>query len=207
VVPRACMAAERGSITLPTNRPHHRQTADALSIARQRVGARGGSFTSTAVGLCGPGEQKRWAEVLRTIDPRFARTPGRANRWRRVHGRRASSIASPTKSATPSPSNDRRTSCWPTASRGAGLVFVLPFWLWLYVVLANVDQFWFADNPPQGRCIDLLRLGGPVRRPDAAVVPHGPLPVYCPLATVAVCAGAASERAIVAQLVPAAEIH
>jgi hypothetical protein len=30
---------------------------------------------------------------------------------------------------------------------------------------------------------------------------------YCPLATVGACAGAASERAIVAQLVPAAEIH
>ena len=52
-------------------------------------------------------------------------------------------------------------------------------------------------------CLDLVvqskvRSGGPSAPPAA---------VYCPLAAVEMCAGAAKDRAIVAQLVPAAEIH
>jgi hypothetical protein len=41
----------------------------------------------------------------------------------------------------------------------------------------------------------------------SAVLPHCPPAVYCPLAAIGVGTGAASERAIVAQLVPAAEIR
>src|SRR5690348_2506716 len=44
-------------------------------------------------------------------------------------------------------------------------------------------------------------------RQKCAVLAHRPPAVYCALAAVVVSAGAASERARVAQLVPAAEIH
>ena len=68
-------------------------------------------------------------------------------------------------------------------------------------------NFWFADDSPPSRWIKLLSLGGPGRRQKRAALAHRPPAIYCPLAAFGVCAGAASERARVAQLVPAAEIH
>ena len=53
--------------------------------------------------------------------------------------------------------------------------------------------------------LSCLGLDGPGRRQKRAV--PGPPAAYCPSAAVEVCAGAASERARIAQLVPAAEIH
>ena len=64
-----------------------------------------------------------------------------------------------------------------------------------------------ADDPPQGRWIKFLRDLAVQSEGRSVVLPHCPPAVYCPLAAIGVGAGAASERAIVAQLVPAAEIH
>src|SRR6185436_3976255 len=68
--------------------------------------------------------------------------------------------------------------------------------------ILRVDQ----DSPPS-RWIKLLGFGGPGTRQKRAILAHRPPAIYCPLAAFAVCAGAASESARVAQLVPAAEIH
>jgi len=45
------------------------------------------------------------------------------------------------------------------------------------------------------------------QKAEAGGLVHRPTAIYCPWAAFAVCAGAASERARVAQLEPAAEIH
>jgi len=63
-----------------------------------------------------------------------------------------------------------------------------------------------SGRSAQSRWIEFLRLGGPVKAEAGGPSRHLPA-VYCPLAAVGVCAGAASERARVAQLVPTAEIH
>ena len=62
-------------------------------------------------------------------------------------------------------------------------------------------------NHPKADGLSSLDLAVQLERPKRAVLPHRPPAVYCPLAPVGVCTGAASERAIVAQLVPAEEIH